>query len=63
MYYRRVRMTLEEVVARELEQGFDSRDEFVEVVKEIAETYKVTFAEVRSLFYNLASTHKDSVNE
>lgn len=63
MYYRRVRLTLEEVVARELKQGFDSRDEFVEVVNEIAETYKVTFAEVRSLFYNLASSQKDSVNE
>ena len=55
MYYKRVKvpMSLEEAVAYEAAKGFDSGDEFREVMMEIADLYEVNVDEVFSLFYNL----------
>lgn len=52
MYYKRVAMSIEEAVALEANKGFDTRDEFYEVMREIAYEYDVTLAEVLHIFYN-----------
>lgn len=52
MYYKRVPMTLTEAVMSESLKGFDSKDEFYEVMREIADLYDVTLAEVLGIFYN-----------
>ena len=56
MYYKRIPMTLEEAVAFETAKGFDTRDEFREVMMEIADLYDVTVGEVYSVFYNQECT-------
>lgn len=53
MYYKRVPMSLQEAVLSEAIKGFDTRDEFNEVMLEISEVYDVTLAEVLMTFYNL----------
>jgi hypothetical protein len=52
MYTKRVPMTLTEAVAYETDKGFDSRDEFREVMGEIADLYDVSVDVVYEVFYN-----------
>lgn len=52
MYYKRVPMNVKEAVQFETEKGFDSRDEFYEVMNEIADLYDVTLEDVLNIFYN-----------
>ena len=52
MYYKRVPMTLEEAVAFESAKGFDTKDEFYEVMREISDLYETPLAEVFGIFYN-----------
>lgn len=52
MYFRKVPMTLEEAIRYETDKGFDSRDEFREVMLEIADLYDVTVDSVYQIFYN-----------
>ena len=52
MYYKRVPLTLEEAVKLEANKGFDSRDEFYEVMRDVAFSYDVTLADVLEIFYN-----------
>lgn len=52
MYYKRVPMTLTEAIASESYKGFDTKDEFYEVMRDIAELYSVTLASVLEIFYN-----------
>lgn len=52
MYYKRVPMTLTEAIASESYKGFDTKDEFYEVMREISEVYDVTLVEVLGIFYN-----------
>lgn len=52
MYYKSVPMSLEEAVEFETQKGFETRDEFQEVMMEIAFSYKVTLAKVYGVFYN-----------
>ena len=52
MYTKRVPMTLTEAVAYETDKGFDSRDEFREVMNDIAELYDVSIDVVYEVFYN-----------
>lgn len=56
MYYKRVPMSIEEAVALESYKGFESKDEFYEVMREIADVYDVTLSDVLVLFYNQGST-------
>jgi hypothetical protein len=56
MYYKRVPMSVEEAVAFESAKGFDTKDEFYEVMREIAELYDVELSIVLSIFYNQDST-------
>ena len=53
MYYKRVPMSLREAVLTESIKGFDTRDEFNEVMLEISEVYDVTLSKVLMTFYNL----------
>lgn len=43
-------MTLEETVIFEMSKGFDSRDEFLEVAREIALEYNVSVGKVILMF-------------
>ncbi len=52
MYYKRVPMSVEEAVMFETAKGFESRDEFKEVMSEIAELYDTPLADVLVIFYN-----------
>ena len=52
MYYKRVPMNVKEAVQFETEKGFDTRDEFYEVMNEIADLYDVTLEDVLNIFYN-----------
>lgn len=52
MYYKQVPLSLGEAVKLEADRGFDSRDEFYEVMREVALTYDVTVADVLKIFYN-----------
>lgn len=52
MYYKKVPLTLEEMVKLETDKGFDSRDEFYEVMREIALYSNVTLAQVLKVYYN-----------
>ena len=52
MYYKRVPMNVNEAVQFEAEKGFDTRDEFYEVMNEIADLYDVTLEDVLNIFYN-----------
>lgn len=52
MYYKRVPMNVTEAVLFEAEKGFDTRDEFYEVMNEIADLYDVTLEDVLNIFYN-----------
>ena len=52
MYYKRVPLTLKEAVKLEADKGFDSRDEFYEVMRDVAFSYDVTLADVLEIFYN-----------
>lgn len=52
MYYKRVPMTLTEAIASEACKGFETKDEFYEVMREIADLYNVTLASVLEIFYN-----------
>lgn len=52
MYYKKVPLTIEEMVKLETDKGFDSRDEFYEVMREIAHFCNVTLADVLKVFYN-----------
>lgn len=56
MYYKRVPMTVHEAVAFETAKGFDTKDEFYEVMREIAELYETSLADVLGIFYNQDST-------
>lgn len=51
-YFKRVAMEIEEAIAFESSKGFESRDEFYEVMREIASVYDVTLANVLEIFYN-----------
>lgn len=53
MYFKRVPMSMEEAVIVESNKGFDTRDEFYEVMREIADLYDVTLAKVLEIFYNI----------
>lgn len=50
MYYKTVPMTLEEAVIQEASKGFDSWDEFQEVIRDIAREYNSTFSAVLTIF-------------
>lgn len=52
MYFKRVPMNLQEAVSFEVSKGFESRDEFREVMNEIADEYNVTVDLVYDLYYN-----------
>ncbi len=52
MYFKRVPMTLTEAVMHESFKGFDTKDEFYEVMREIADLYDVSLADVLEVFYN-----------
>jgi len=52
MYYKRVPMSMEEAVAFESAKGFETRDEFYEVMREIADLYDETLDNVLGVFYN-----------
>lgn len=56
MYYKRVPMNVKEAVQFETEKGFDNRDEFYEVMNEIADLYDVTLEDVLNIFYNSEET-------
>lgn len=51
MYYRRIAMNVKEAVLFETEKGFDTRDEFFEVMGEIAELYDMTLEDVLNVYY------------
>lgn len=51
-YFKTVAIDIEEAVILETNKGFESRDEFYEVMREIAYEYDVTLAEVLEIFYN-----------
>ncbi len=51
-YFKRVAIDIEEAIALESSKGFETRDEFYEVMQEIAFEYNVTLAEVLTVFYN-----------
>lgn len=52
MYFKRVPMNLQEAVSYEVSKGFESRDEFREVMNEIADEYNVTVDLVYNIYYN-----------
>ena len=52
MYYKRVPMSMEEAVMLESSKGFETRDEFYEVMREIAYEYDVTLDNVLGVYYN-----------
>jgi hypothetical protein len=52
MYYKRIPMTLEEAVEFESAKGFDTKDEFYEVMRDIAYEYEVKLVDVLNIFYN-----------
>lgn len=51
-YFKRVMMDIEEAIGTEASKGFESRDEFYEVMNDIAREYNVTLAFVLDIFYN-----------
>jgi hypothetical protein len=52
MYYKRVPMNVKEAVLYETEKGFDTRDEFFEVMEEIAELYDTSLEDVLNIYYH-----------
>jgi hypothetical protein len=52
MYFKQVHMSLQEAIAFEVKKGFETRDEFREVMMEIADEYNVTVDLVYDLYYN-----------
>lgn len=59
MYYKTVPMTLEEAVIQEASKGFDSWDEFQEVIRDIAREYNSTFSFVLTVFCMHSHLQKD----
>jgi len=52
MYYKNVTLSIEEAVGQETSKGFECKDEFCEVMREIADEYDVTMDKVLNIFYN-----------
>lgn len=51
-YYKKVKLTLTEAIEQELSKGFDTKDEFNEVMKEISYEYGVPLSEVYGIAYS-----------
>lgn len=58
MYYKRVPLSLKEAIMQEADKGFDSRDEFYEVMQDVAFSYDVPLANVLDIFYNQDTKEK-----
>ena len=54
-YMKAVKMSIEEAIQSEFNQGFESNDEYFEVIRDIAREYNVTFGDV----LNIISTMVD----
>ena len=56
-YMKTVMMDVEEAVESEIIQGFDSRDEYNEVMRDIAREYNVSLVEVIKIANRMCITH------
>jgi len=52
MYHKSISLSLEQAISEETNKGFESADEFREVMREIAYEYNVTIDKVLNIFYN-----------
>ena len=50
-YMKTVKMTIEEAILSEFNQGFESSDEYFEVIRDIAREYNVTTGDVFNLIF------------
>lgn len=57
MYYKTTPITLKEAVAQEAAKGFECKDEFYEVMRDIAYEYEVSTSEVLSIFYDMEAAY------
>lgn len=55
MYYKTVKMTIEEALEKEMNRGFESADEFVEVMRELALEYNLFSHQILSKYYQIKS--------
>jgi len=52
-YYATVALSIEEALEQEISKGFDSADEFKEVMIDIAYEYNVTVSDVYAIYSNM----------
>jgi len=52
-YYKSIAISIQEAIEKEVKAGFESNDEFKEVMKEIASEYNTDLGQVYGIYFDL----------